>query len=78
MSYKLLTLAAASLLPLSVQAADMSKEGSDNFTNVLLVTSYKTIQQGTQTFETYEVVGVARNDAGGPMFNFFGVRCVCH
>jgi hypothetical protein len=76
MSYKLLTLAAASLLPLSVQAADMPKEGSDNLTSVLLVTSYNTIQQGTQTFETYEVDGVARNDTGGSMFNLFGARCV--
>ncbi len=76
MSYRLLALAAASLLPLSVQAADMPKEGSDNITTVMLVSSYITIQQGAQTFETYEVDGVARNDSGGPMFNLFGVRCI--
>jgi|SRR5215472_1082419 hypothetical protein len=76
MSYKLLALAAASLLPLSVQAADMPKGGSDNFTNVLVVTSSNTIEQGTQSLSSYEVDGVARNDAGGPMFNLFGVRCV--
>jgi hypothetical protein len=34
------------------------------------------VQQGAQTFETYEVDDVARNDAGGPMFNLFGVRCL--
>jgi hypothetical protein len=72
----LLALVAASLLPLSVQAADMPKAGSDNFTTVLVVTLANTIQQGTQSFVTYEVDGVARNDAGGPMFNFFGVRCI--
>src|SRR5215472_6670633 len=76
MSYRLLTLAAASLLPLSVQAADLPKQGSDNLTNTSLVTSYKTMQQGTLTFETYEIDGVARNDSGGAMFNLFGVRCV--
>jgi hypothetical protein len=76
MSYKLLTLVAASLLPLSVQAADIPKEGSVNFTNVFVMTSVNTIQQGTQPFDTYEVDGVAHNDAGGAMFNFFGVRCI--
>jgi len=69
-------LAVASLLPLSVQAADLPREGSDNFTTVLVVTLANTMQQDTQSLVTYEVDGVARNDAGGPMFNFFGVRCV--
>jgi hypothetical protein len=65
--------AAASLL---VQAAEMPKEGTDNFTNIWATTISNTIQQGTQSFITYEFGGVARNDAGGPMFNFFGLRCV--
>src|SRR6516162_9630510 len=76
MSWRLLTVAAASLLPLSVQAADMPKEGTDAFTNIWAITISNTIQQGTHFFETYEINGVARNDAGGPMFNFFGLRCV--
>jgi hypothetical protein len=76
MIHKLLALAAASLLPLSAQAADLPKEGTDNFTNVFVVTSSNTVQQGSQSFVTYEVDGVARDDAGGPMFNLFGVRCV--
>jgi hypothetical protein len=76
MLHRLRALAAASLLPLSTQAADMPKEGTENFTNVLVVTLSNSIQQGTQSFFTYEVDGVARNDAGGPMFNLFGVRCV--
>jgi hypothetical protein len=76
MSWRLLTVAAASLLPLSVQAADMPKEGTDAFTNIWAITISNTIQQGTNSFDTYEINGVARNDAGGPMFNFFGLRCV--
>jgi hypothetical protein len=76
MSCRLLTLAAASLLPLSVHAADTPKEGIDNFTNVFVSTLSNTIQQGAHTFNTYEINGVTRNDAGGPMFNMFGQRCV--
>ena len=76
MSYRVPALAVASLLPLSVQAADLPREGSDNFTTVLVVTLANTMQQDTQSLVTYEVDGVARNDAGGPMFNLFGVRCL--
>src|SRR6516165_8599110 len=72
MWWRFLTIAVASLLPLSVQAA----EGTDNFTNVWATTISNTIQQGTRSFTTYEIDGVARNDAGGPMFNLFGLRCV--
>jgi hypothetical protein len=76
MPWRFLTIAVASLLTLSVQAADMPKEGTDNFTNVWTTTVSNTIQQGTHSFTTYEIDGVARNDAGGPMFNLFGLRCV--
>jgi hypothetical protein len=76
MSWKLLTIAVASLLPLSVQAAETPKEGTANFTNAFVSVSSNAIQQGTRTFNTYEINGVARNDAGGTMFNMFGQRCV--
>ena len=76
MSCKLLTLAGALLLPLSVQAADIPKEGAVNFTFAWVVVSSTNIQQGTPSFDTYDLVGVTRNDAGGPMFDFFGARCV--
>ena len=76
MSCKLLTLAGALLLPLSVQAADIPKEGAVNFTFAWVIGSSTNIQQGTPSFDTYDLVGVTRNDAGGPMFDFFGARCV--
>jgi hypothetical protein len=64
------------LLPLSTQAAEMPKEGADSFTNAFIATFLGTIQQGSQSFTVYEINGVARNDAGAPMFNMFGQRCV--
>ena len=75
MSWKLSTVA-ATLLPLSVQAAEMPREGTDSFTNAFITTLSGTIQQGSHSFTVYEINGVARNDAGGPMFNMFGQRCV--
>jgi hypothetical protein len=57
-------------------AADLPKQGTDSFTNVWVVGTSNTIQQGNRTFITYEIDGVARNDSGGPMFNLFGLRCV--
>jgi hypothetical protein len=67
-----LTLALSALLPLSVYAAGLPREGNDSFTNVWVATSFNTIQQGNRTFATYEIDGVARNDNGGPMFNSYG------
>jgi hypothetical protein len=75
MSWRLCTLAAVSLMPLSVNAAEMPKEGNDVFTAVWVATS-STIQQGNHSVTTYELTGVARNDRGGPMFNLFGQHCV--
>ena len=75
MSWKLLTFA-MTLLPLSVQAMEMPREGTDSFTNAFITTVMSTIQQGSHSLTVYEINGVARNDAGGPMFNMFGQRCV--
>jgi len=75
-SLRLLALVAASLLPLSVKAAEIPREGTDSFTNIWVSTSTNNIQQGTQSFVTYEIEGVARNDAGGSMFDLFGQRCI--
>ena len=75
MSWKL-SMVAAALLPLSVQAAEMPREGTASFTNAFITTLSGTIQQGSHSFTVYEINGVARNDAGGPMFNMFGQRCV--
>jgi len=71
-----ISLALSALLPLSVHAADIPKEGNDSFTNFWVATSSDTIQQGDRTFATYEIDGVTRNDNGGPMFNSFGLRCL--
>jgi hypothetical protein len=51
----------------------MPKEGSDNFMNVWTMTLSNSIQQGAQSFTTYEIDGVARNDAGSPMFKSVAV-----
>ena len=75
MSWKL-SMVAAALLPLSVQAAEMPREGTASFTNAFITTLSGTIQQGSHSFTVYEINGVARNDADGPMFNMFGQRCV--
>jgi hypothetical protein len=58
-----------------VMAADLPKQGTDSFTNFWVATS-ATIQQGSRTFSTWEINGVARNDAGGRMFDLFGMRCI--
>jgi hypothetical protein len=75
MSWRLLTLTATLLLPLTVQAADLPKSGTDSFTNSYVETVLSTMKLGEdRSFETYELSGVSRNDSGGAMFNNFGVR----
>ncbi len=76
MSRRVLTLAAASFLPVSVHAAELPKQGTDSFTNIWVSTISNSMQQGSNTFITYELNGISQNDAGGPMFNLFGLRCV--
>src|SRR5690242_6363655 len=76
MSYRLWTIAVSALLPFSVHAADVPKEGSANFTAFWVATSVNAIQQGNRSFVTYELEGVTHNDAGAPMFDSFGQRCV--
>jgi hypothetical protein len=57
-------------------AADIPKSGTDSWTNTWLITSANSITAGDRTFSTYEIEGVARNDAEGPMLNYFGFRAV--
>jgi hypothetical protein len=75
-SWRLLTLTAALLLPLSVQAADMPKSGTDSYTVTWVTTSSNSVKMGDRSFDTYEDVGVLRNDTGGAMFNNFAIRIV--
>jgi len=76
MSHRLWTIAVSALLPISVHAADIPKEGSANYTNFWVATTGNTIQQGNRSYIIYEIDGVTHNDAGSPMFNTFGQRCV--
>ena len=71
-----LTLTAAMVFGVAAMAADLPKQGTDSFTNVWVATSLNLIQQGNRTFGSYEIDGVARNDAGAPMFDLFGQRCI--
>jgi hypothetical protein len=57
-------------------AADLPKQGTDSFTNVWVAHPANIMQQGSRTFLTFEINGVARNDGGAPMFNLFGMRCI--
>jgi hypothetical protein len=70
------TLAAAWFLPIGVHAAELPKEGTDTFSNIWVSTISNSMQQGANAFLTYESNGITLNDAGGPMFNLFGLRCV--
>ena len=70
------TLSTAMFFGTVVMAADLPKEGTDSFTNFWTGTTYATIQQGGRRSFTWEIDGVSRNDAGSPMFNLFGMRCI--
>jgi hypothetical protein len=75
-SSRIAALAVASLLPIAVQAADLPKEATDSFSNIWVSTISNSMQQGANPFLTYELNGITQNDAGGPMFNLLGLRCV--
>jgi hypothetical protein len=76
MSHRLWTIAVLALLPFSVRAADVPKEGTVNFTAFWVMTSLNVMQQGNRAFATYELEGITRTDAGAPMFDSFGQRCM--
>jgi hypothetical protein len=75
-SLKLLILPTALLLPLSVQAAEMSKSGTESITVTWVTTSSSSMKLGDRSFDTYEHAGVMRNAAGKGMFNNFAIRIV--
>ena len=68
--------AALPLFPMTVQAADMPKEGTDSVTNTWMITSVSTLKVGDHSFTIAEANGITRNDIGGSMFNNFGFHCV--
>jgi hypothetical protein len=52
------------LVPMTVMAREMPKEGTDSFTNTWLVTTSKTMKVGDRTLGTYEVSGIHQNVQG--------------
>jgi hypothetical protein len=76
MSLRFLLLITVPLLPITVHAGELPKEGSANFTHTWVVTSSTTpIKVGDRTFGTYEISGVHRNDDGDVMTDM-GMRCL--
>jgi hypothetical protein len=64
------------LFPMTVQAGDMPKEGTDSVTNTWMITSATTLKVGDHSLTIIELSGITRNDAGGPMFNNMGFHCI--
>ena len=64
------------LMPLSAEAADMAKQGTDSYTTTYVLTSSHTMKLGDRTYTTLEFGGIARNDKGSGMFHNMGVRCL--
>ena len=52
------------LVPITVLAGEMPKEGTDSFTNTWLITTSDTMKVGDRTLGTYEVSGVHQNVQG--------------
>lgn len=69
-------LSAAMDLGSAAMAVEMPKSGTDNFTNTWVTNQVTSLTAGGRTLFTYESEGVSRNDAGGPMFNFFSAHLV--
>jgi hypothetical protein len=75
MSLRLLLLTTLPLLPVTVQAGELPKEGTGSFTNEWLMTSSSSVKVGDRTLGTYELSGVHRNDNGEAMTDM-GMRCL--
>ena len=76
MSRILLILTTALLFPLSVQAADMPKSGTESVTSTWVTTWSSSMKMGDRSFDNYENSGVMRNDAGKGMFHNFADHVV--
>lgn len=63
------------LVPITVLAAEMPKEGTDSFTNTWLITTSNTMKVGDRTLGTYEVSGVHQNVQGDATTDM-GMRCL--
>ena len=63
------------LVPITVLAGEMPKEGTDSFTNTWLITTSNTMKVGDRTLGTYEVSGVHQNVQGEATTDM-GMRCL--
>ena len=63
------------LVPITVLAGEMPKEGTDSFTNTWLITTSNTMKVGDRTLGTYEVSGV-HQDVQGDATTDMGMRCL--
>jgi hypothetical protein len=64
------------LVPFSVEAAEMAKQGTDSYTITYVVTSSHTMKLADRTYTVIEFGGISRNDKGSGMFHNMGVRCL--
>ena len=63
------------LVPITILAGEMPKEGTDSFTNTWLVTTTNIMKVGDRTLGTYEVSGVHQN-AQGDATSDMAMRCL--
>ena len=63
------------LVPITVLAGEMPKEGTDSFTNTWLLTTTNPMKVGDRTLGTYEVSGVNQNVQGDATTDM-GMRCL--
>jgi hypothetical protein len=75
MSWKMLALA-VSLLPLSVQAADAPKEGTDSMTIRLVIVSSNTVKLGDRAVYHNDEIGSSQSDTAGSLFDNLAIRCL--
>jgi hypothetical protein len=64
------------LSALGASAAGSGEQGSDSYTITYVGTWADTMPLGDRTIRLSESAGISRNDAGHPMFDNMGVRCL--
>ncbi len=75
MSSRLLIVATAALLPFTVRAGEMPKQGSETYTNVWVLTSGSMMKVGEGSVQTFTLDGIDTNDEGG-LFDKLGGHCL--
>ena len=74
---KIAYLVSACVLPATVLANDLPKQGTTNYTDYSVLVAPRTMALGkTGSITVYEVNGVSRNDDGGELFNNMAIRCL--